>query len=839
MANVAMELNGEWQFKEYPASARRMRDIADNNWLDCNCPNSIFINLVEAGQIDKNDLLANPENYSWVSDKPWVFRKTFDVADRMLGNDKVELVCDGLDTIASIWLNKKLISKTDNMFISHRFDVTKYLREKDNILLVKFEPVKPYAEKLMERYTPFSEEDFANPYRAYVRKAQYQFGWDFCPSLSGCGIWKGIRLEGFQTARINNFHVRTINCSKASADIRVAAEIKSITAGKLLCRLNVFDPDNNCIQHMKFEPRGASTSAVFHIENPKLWSPAGYGQPALYRIEIELLANDHLVDRDSCRFGIRTVRLNQDPTRKGYKFQFEINEKNVYVRGANWAPASIFAGSVTDADYVKLLNDAAKANVNMLRVWGGGYYETDLFYRLCDELGIMVWQDFMFACGYYPDRQWFLKKVAAEAKSVVRRLYSHPSIVLWCGNNEIHWIFQNRKKGRGHKFHGKAIFDKLLPKLLGELDPDRPFIPTTPYSPKGQPNNPSAGTVHNWDVWSGHQPIRKYIKTPNKLPRFVTEFGTQALPSIKTLKSFCPDDKLRVGNLAVEKHNYQIDGNSRLYRYTSDLFGAAADIEQFIYLSQLAQARAAALYIEHLRAHNNINRGVLFWQYNDTAPAISWAAVDYQRRPKALYYYARRLFAPLLIAVVAQYQSETDTRPPQLESLSAVVINESQNPVTGSIVCELIDFYGNKIDNIKFPTALAPFTTSQAVKLPKAMTFPDEPAKLALCATLITDKGVTRQRLFFYLPDKYIEFPKANISQQINLVDNNRAILTLSSDVLARDVRIKVRPYAELSDNYIDLLPGIDRQIELKFDSAPGEIRPMVETTSLTWEKYG
>jgi len=419
MAHSVIDISGKWQFKEYPLSARRMRDLDDGGWFDCTCPNSIFINLADAGQINKNDLLANPEKYRWVSDKAWVFRKVFDVTGQMLESNSIELICEGLDTIANVWLNEKLLSKTENMFISHRFDVTKYLKPKGNILLIKFEPVVPYAEKLMERYTPFSEKDFAHPYRSYVRKAQFQFGWDFCPSLPGCGIWRPVRLEGIKDARIDNLHIRTINCTERSADIRVAVDIETITNKKNLCRANIYGPDDNPIEHLEFELHKGSGSAVFHIEEPKLWWPNGYGRQNLYKAEIDLLADGVLVDRKTNHFGIRTLNLNQSPDKNGNRFHFEINSKAIYAKGANWLPASIFAGSPSEADYRKLLTAAADANINMLRVWGGGYYEDDLFYQICDELGIMVWQDFMFACAYYPDRHWFLKQISTEVKSVV------------------------------------------------------------------------------------------------------------------------------------------------------------------------------------------------------------------------------------------------------------------------------------------------------------------------------------------------------------------------------------------------------------------------------------
>jgi len=825
MSKVSLDLSGKWEFKEYPVSARRIRDLDSADWLETNVPCSIFGSLIVAGQIKQSDIDARPEEFGWVSEKPWIYRKVFDAPDELLNNDRVELVFDGLDTIASIWLNGKLIGKTNNMFVPFRFDVTKFLKARNNSLLVKFESAIQYAKRLMDRYTTFSESDFNNPYRVYIRKAQYQFGWDWCPPLPGCGIWRAVRLEGTKKSRIADLYVSTVDCNKRFADVKIAVKLDTVTEEEFLCRLTLscraaagFAPtsgqrviENNLV----FGEGEESQSTVIRIENPQLWWPAGYGQQNLYNLELVLLAGDEIIDRIQKRIGIRTAKLNCSPDEYGEKFQFEINGQPVFAKGANWVPPSIFAGSVNSNDYEKLLSAAAKANINMLRVWGGGYYEAEEFYELCSELGIMVWQDFMFACAYYPDRQWFLNEVENEAAITIKRLRNHPCLVLWCGNNEIDWLHHRGCLGKGKKLYGKAIYHRLLPRVAAELDADTDYIPTTPLGGKKEFETGRTLTTHNWDIWSGHQPVRQYQCPPEDMPRFVTEFGMQSMPCMETVRKFCPAEQLRIGSYPVEKHNYQVDGNSRLYRYTGDLFGAAESIEEFVYFSQITQARGIKTYVEHLRAHNYRNGGVLFWQFNDCCPATSWSAVDVTGEPKALYYYAKRFFSKQLIAVVSEPVKAPFDLPLGLRPRAVAVINDSEQPITATLNCRLIDLFGRLLDHIALPVAIKPFSTLSLTKLAKTIISPAHPEKSCLHLVLDKDGEKIAENLFFYLPDKYIDWPKAEISRSFSRITEKRWKLKLKSNVIAKDVQIITGAAAQFSDNFIDLIPPDEFEITI------------------------
>ena len=811
-----LDLTGKWEFKEYPLSTRKSSDLDSTDWMQTNIPSSIFTSLIDADRIKQNQINTHPENFAWVSEKPWIFRKVFDVTDDMLNCDRLDLIFDGLDTITSIWLNDKLISRTANMFTPFRFDVTKLLKPKENSLLVKFEPSVQYAKKLMDRYTKFSEQDFTNPHRVYIRKAQYQFGWDFCPQLPGCGIWQPVRLEAIKKARIENLHIRTIDCNHHYADIKIAVKLDAVKKEKFICKLTLTNGKEKIEQDLTFDPGGDFHSTVIRVESPSLWWPAGYGQQNLYQLDVQLISCGEIIDWIKKDFGIRTLKLDRSKDEHGEKFQLVINGQPFFAKGANWIPASIFAGSVTSEDYKNLIGAAAESNINMLRVWGGGYYESDEFYNFCDQLGILIWQDFMFACAYYPDKQWFLAEVKNEATAIIKRLRNHPCLALWCGNNEIDWLNSIAALGRNKKFHGKAIYHRILPRLVAELAPDHHYIPTTPFSTTKNPNDPNSGTTHQWSVWFSHKPVREYLCPIETIPRFVTEFGLQSMPNKHTINSFCTPEQLRIGSQLIEKHNYQTDGNSRLYHYMGDLFGTAGDIDQFIYLTQVTQARAVKTYVEHLRAHSSKNNGVLFWQFNDCCPATTWSAVDYAKEPKALYYYVKRFFSKHLITTIPELQRARHGLASKLQSLSVIAINDSDKPLTAILKCQLVDLFGGLLDNVTFPITVGPFNKSTPFKLPKAIAFPQNPDTSCLHVLMEQDNKKIAENMFFYLPDKYIEWPKSQITRQLSQITGSCWKLTLNSNAITRDVQITTYTPAKFSDNFFDLLPLKDREIMIE-----------------------
>jgi beta-mannosidase len=832
MATKIHNLSGKWQFKQYPTSARRMRDLDEGNWLDCTVPSSIFTCLIDSQIIDRKELENNPDDFYQVSVDPWIFKKTFDVPEDFLQSDKIELVFDGLDTYGRIWLNGKLIGNTDNMFCQWRFDAAGILKHKDNELLVKFDSATEEGQRLMNRFgnlDPTALPECSLLTRPYVRKSQCQFGWDWAPTMPGCGIWQPVRLEAFDKSCIRDIQIATIDCDKSGADIKISVQTDNFAQKHISCDINICDPDGNIVATTKLElpNKQNHASTVIKIQQPQLWMPRGYGEQPLYKLEARLFCDDRQVDTTFKTFGIRTVKINQTPDEFGTSFQFEINNQPVYAKGIDWIPITLFIGSATEQDYEKLLELAVDANVNFIRVWGGGYYETDIFYDICDRLGIMVWQDFLFACSFYPDRQWFMDMIKKEATQNIIRLRNHPSLVIWCGNNEIDWQ-QAMHTRKGRKFYGKNIYHSLLPELVRELDPNRDYINSTPFGPAKDPNTPKSGTIHQWDVWACMKHTDHYLST---IPRFVSEFGFQALPDKKTLEELFDINTVHTAADSLEKHNYMINGMNRLLYYINELFPMPKNIDEFVYLSQVAQARAIRKYVEHLRRNSHINSGVLYWQFNDCCPSISWSALDYKNRKKGLYYYTKKCYAPVIVSASAQI---THHRPQHktIDAVTVSAVNNSLSQQTALLVCKLTDANLNVIDEFSRPLSIGPGTVEK-VLLPKSFTAEKNQNNTFIYIQLRGDKEVLAENVFFFVPDKNFNFTPADVAVKAEKVDVLNWNLILSGKNLVKDVHIDCAFDADLSNDYFDILTNEPINIRIKTDKPMDDILSGIKIESV------
>lgn len=832
-----MELDGLWEFREFPESARRMRDLDDSPWTAARVPGSIYTHLMEAGCFGRFDLEANPEDFGWVSQCAWVYRRTFTPTAQMVKAAAAELVFEGLDTITQIWLNDKLIGKTDNMFIPHRLSVGGLLREGVNTLMIKFLPALEHAERLMQRYGKLSDLHYGDPRRSYIRKAQYQFGSAMGPSLPGCGIFRPVRLEAYNTARIEEVHVRTIDCDQHNADVRAAVRIGRAdkTAHQpLTVRLTIRGGGLSMEQTLMLDGDETQNTTVVRIERPILWQPAGYGVPHLYTLTATLLDDGgNVLDENQTNFGIRTLCVHHGDTRQGQAFRVEVNASPVYIKGANWTPLSMFPGAQTPADYERLLTALKKVHINMLRVWGGGLYEDEVFYRLCDKLGILVWQDFAFVSAYYPDRPWFAERVQVEAEAVVRRLRNHPCLTLWCGNSRIDHLHQTGRLGGGRKFYGRAIYHKLLPDLLAEFDPDREYLPTTPFGPADAKdlNHPAEGTHHFWQVWNQFSSVGEFLFDKMHIPRFLCEFGVQSYPGRACIERVCPPPRRMIGAAALEKHDYQADGDGRMARYAASLFRPPQTLDDAIEQTQLVQARAVKLCAEHLRAHNTVNSGMLLWTANECVPSIGFSMIDACGAPKAAYYYARRFFAPRLVTVLRDKQAYLTGH---LRSGGVVVVNDAPLPLTATVQCRCLDFHGRVIDAMEYPIAVAPFGKSAPRMLPRGLACPQTPNRCLLHLAVVAAEGTLAENSFYYLPDKHLDCPTATIEMEMADLSPYRRKLRLTSRTVVRDVCIVPPVPAVVSDNFLTLLPHQPYEVELVFDSPAPPIRIPIALRSVS-----
>ena len=773
-----------WEFKEFPEAARRMRDLDADNWLNAAIPSSVYTCLENAGVISIPDLSPDFNDIQWVDQKSWVFRKEFDVPPALLEKERVEIIFDGLDTVAHIWLNEKLIGKTENMFIPHRFDIKPYLKQSRNKLYIKLVSALHHTNRLLHRYGKLGRHHLRDPRSAYIRKAAYQFGSEFGPARTGCGIVRDVRIEGSNIATIENLHLRTIDCNQHTADIRVALELNQINSsrGPLTGKIRITGGGLKMEHELLFENEDRTLSTILHIERPFLWWPIGYGVPHLYHINIELLTKDgQLLDRVSEELGVRTMSVESSSG----KTECIINGQPIALKGTDWLPPSLFPGTKTD--YQLLLKRAKECRLNLLRVRADGTYENPEFYNLCDRMGILVWQDFMFDSAYYPDRQWFLNSVKNEAEAVIKKLRNHACIALWCGNNNIDWLHKNGKLGKGRKFYGKPIFHKLLPKLINELDPDREYIPT-----------------------------RSCCNSENQ----TLVADTPAIPSPPCLVTLRDSKHFKDSFGVLEQLTHSSSALEKIAQCQIAEFLPPKNLSEYIRQSQVVQARQAKHAAETFRAFESFGGGCMAGAFNDFALSISPSMLDSLKQPKALYYYARRFFAPILVTILPDEKTGI---------LKAYIVNDSTSPVTGMLTCQMTDTEGRLLDTVEKPIRISPFSKTTAINLPKSFTTPDDPSRSFLYISVKNNGTLIAENTHFYCPDKQFKWPIADLDIEINPEkDKNIWNVTLTSQVPVRDLQIIPPQPAKLSNNFLTLLPNQPKTIQIAFeDTAPSTQIPI------------
>ncbi len=652
-AQSELWLHSGWEFRESGA----------REWLPANVPGSVHTDLLAAGVISDPFIGTNEDSVQWIEEKDWEYKLVFSIPDSILAGENAQIVFEGLDTYAEVIFNGVHILHADNMHREWKANV-KELLQPENTILIKFTSAMKEGRRLADSIPfrmPVDE-------RIFTRKAQYQYGWDWGPRFVGCGIWKSVRLETWNNARISDLQIYQDSLHEEQAAMHASVswdmpEMDFGTIGEYTVQLYA---DDALVQEERVIVGSEPTPCrdlYFTINEPEMWWPLeptsataimpyqGKKPQKLYTIRVDLLKDGKVISTYSRKTGLRTVELLQEPDNVGSSFYFKINGKPVFAKGANFIPTHSFPEQTSKADYRRMLEDIAAANVNMLRIWGGGIYEQDYFYELCDSLGIMVWQDFMFACAMYPGDDAFMQNVAAEVDYQVKRLRNHPSIVLWCGNNEIDEAWHNWGWQITHGYLQLQadqiwkwytdLFEKSIPNALAELDPDRPYWPSSPSIGWGKKESLLKGDSHYWGVWWGKEPFDVYHK---KVGRFMSEYGFQGMPSMFTLKEYIDSSDLYLYSPAIKQHQKHPVGYETIQTYMERDFPVPESFEDYVYTSQLLQAWG----IRHaLNAHLSAMpycMGTLFWQWNDCWPVTSWSATDVAGRRKALYYQAKRSF---------------------------------------------------------------------------------------------------------------------------------------------------------------------------------------------------
>jgi beta-mannosidase len=805
-----LDLCGHWTFRE---TGKREN-------LPAKVPGSVYADLLRAGRIPDPFYRDNEAKTQWIGEADWSYRRAFTVPQDLLRRDRVLLRCDGLDTLATILINGKPAGAADNQHRTWEFDIKRLLKPGRNTIDVRFASAMAHVRAMNKRrrLPGWGVGDHKLDTGGWIRKQPCNFGWDWGPSLVTCGIWRDIAVHAFDTARLADVSIRQQH-SEERVDLDIAVTADRASAGRLLAEVEVsFEGRTVASGCVAFS--GASGRTTLRVDRPKLWWPNGLGAQPLYRVDVRLAtAADptQALDALTRRIGLRTLELVREKDAWGESFCFACNGKRYFAKGANWIPADAVLARLTYDEYWRPLNAAASVNMNMLRVWGGGIYEHDTFYELCDELGLCVWQDFMFACATYPtfDRA-FMANVRAEAEDNVRRLRHHASIALWCGNNEMEQglVADRWTQGQMSWKDYSRLFDRLLPEVLRRLDPDRPYWPCSPHSPVGDRkdfNNPTCGDAHLWAVWHGREPFEWYRSCEH---RFNSEFGFQSFPEPRTVRAFTEPGDRNITSPIMEWHQRSGIGNATILHYMLSWFRMPTSFDMTLWLSQVLQGLAMKYAVEHWRRSMPRGMGTLYWQLNDCWPVASWASIDGCGRWKALHYMARHFYAPVLISAVE------DARTGHVE---VHVTNDRPEAFEGVVHWDLLTVDGEVLVSDQFPAG-APERASRRVKTLDLA----QPLKRFGASRLLVhlrleqeDGAAVSENLSAFAKPKTMNWQDPRLSIKVRpaaepacydvTVTSRRPALWMWLEVEDTD--------ATFSDNFVHLLPGRARTLTVQLQT--------------------
>jgi beta-mannosidase len=778
-------LSGQWTF----------RQADTKEWLPASVPGGVHTDLLALGKIPDPFAADNEKKVQWIAFTDWEYRHVFDASSEVLNEQKQFLVCDGLDTLAEASFNGKHLGKTDNMYRQWKWDVTGLVKEKGNELDILFHgPAAFITERQKEKPLPGGGDIPGGP---HLRKAPCQWGWDWGPKLPPIGVWKDIRLEGYSTAKLTDVHVRQKHESgKVTISVKVTAD--SWDKAPLSLSLTLNAPDGKKLS-TKVEFAGETAASVV-VDDPQLWWPNGYGKQNLYQLEVALEQGSSTLDMRTYQIGLRTIQLMQEPDQWGESFTFVVNGIPVFAKGADWIPADSFPTRITDAHLEYLIKSAADAHMNMLRVWGGGLYASESFYDLCDRYGILVWQDFAFACGIYPEDDAFAENVRVEAVENVRRLRHRASLALWCGNNEMeqgwadwHWNKPADAPNQRLKIGYDRMYHHLLPDVVAMEDPDRPYWPSSASSgiPFSEPNSDQRGDMHYWDVWHGRKPFTAYR---TQFPRFMSEFGFQALPPYKTIHTYAAPEDQNMTSYIMEHHQRSGSGNGLMIAQMTDTFRMPKDFPSLVYLSMLLQAEGIRYGVEHWRRNRHRVSGTLIWQLNDCWPVASWSSLDYFGRWKALHYAAKRFYAPVLLSV-----EDSGTR------MAVHVTSDLTEKWEGLVRWRLETVRGEMMASGEHPVAAAPLADTAVTALDFADKVSDNNQReVVFVAELWQGSTILATSVATFVPVKHLELTDPELKINTSLKDG-RLIFEVSSKSLARFVELDLDGVDMVfSDNYFD-----------------------------------
>ena len=776
-------------------------DTLDIN-MQVDVPSVIIADMYEEGLIPHPYYSDVEPSLLWIPQREWVYTLNFDADDNVIKEDVIELVFEGLDTYADVWLNGEHLFYADNMFRTWTCDVEDILKEKDNNIKIKFYPFDKVRDSLIETYPLRFPEKYA-----VMRKAAYQNGWDWAPRYMNMGIWQPVYLKAWTRSTMNSASIITTAIQDDKADLCFETHIKADKEHNVT--LQVLHNDVKILENdVQLKKGDNNFSFPFEIANPNLWNPNELGEQNMYTFNVKMLDDENIIEEKDIKMGIRTIEMVEEPDSIGTAFYFKVNGTPLYMKGANYIPEEMITSWMSREKTKKLLEQCVgDAHMNMLRIWGGGIYPPDYFYEICDSLGILVWQDFMFAGSTYPYSDEYINNVRKEAEKQVIRYKNHPSLALWCGNNEIsegyyNWGWQNSMGWSDEEYKEmKDGYDRLFEEMLDEVvktnDKSRPYWPSSPKNGWGRAASLTEGDVHYWGVWWGELPYEIYRE---KVGRFNSEFGYQSYPSMTTLKMI--DENLDFDNPVIQAHQKHARGEKLIMDHVVRYFGEPTDFEDYVYLSQLSQAYGMDIAISAQRGSRPRSMGSLYWQLNDAWTSISWSSIDYYGNKKALHYKLSEIYAPILLGM-----DETENG-----LYNLWISNDLQRDINGRVRILVEDMKGNQMFAF---SEVVDIKANSCYRLPESIKINVSKKRKSECFAriiLMEEDTVLSERLHFFVYPKDLKLVKTEIEPKVTFADG-KYTLEFNSKVFVKDVFVSTTEAGEFSANYFDVLPNTTKTI--------------------------
>lgn len=804
----------------------RYKSLKDTLWSNCIVPSVVQENLIKEKRLPLPYYRDNEKKVQWVSDQDWVYATTFEVSeiDRTSGTRQM-LEFDGIDTFGEVYLNGEHLGSTKNMFLAYSYDVTGKLVKGENHLVVHLKsPIGTvHSQYLSNGFNyPADNDHFPIRYSPFTRKAPYHYGWDWGMRMVTMGIWKEVRLSTYHTARIASVDVESKiewsgENSAKQASVVVNVECDSFDKEVYFAQAELTSKQNGKKWSADMDESSLRKKTChFSIQDPELWWPREWGKANLYTLTIRLLDKDRKeIDRNISEIGIREIKLINKPDDKGTSFYFEVNRRPIFAKGANYIPGNLMLTTRTDEYFKSLFDDVEFANMNMIRVWGGGAYEDDRFYTEANRRGLLVWQDFMFGCTAYPADSSFLDNVRQEAIYQVKRLRNHPCIAFWCGNNEIeegilYWGWQKRLSPQHYqqlKDSYAPLFHELLPSIIKEYAPRFDYIHGSPMGSNwGQPQTFTNGDIHYWGLWYGKQPFEVFDKYPM---RFVSEYGFQSFPSMKTISTFALPEDYGLETEVMKVHQKASTGNGLIKEYMEREYIVPEKFEDFVYVGQVLHGRGMAKSIRIMRRERPTCMGSLYWQLNDAWPAVSWSSVDFFQNYKGMHYTTREAYAPVALM----------TKEIGKDSLAIFVANDKLNALPGgSLRLETKTVQGKKLyaKTISLPVIAANSVTQVGLFSKKEIAMAENITERVLSIAVLTKEDNARL-LWYAVATKDMDLPDQVLKYKVIKQTDGEAVVRFQSERLVKDLFIETPWHAtRFSDNFFDLFPGEQRDIIIR-----------------------